>query len=203
VTTVKTSENGDFNATVDMPSNLILSAGFQGLKITVEPAEPWNAPAQKEMNIFIVNPANIALASVAFVCVGTAFYTRSNRTRRRKDGRTEGVVSLSSSTYLRKTTLFSNQTRLEGTKRRVVEAYVQALQAVQRATAVSFVPQMTLREFLQETRPRLNGAADSFDDLTLMAERTLYSLYTPSENDATKAEDLTLNIRRMPKLGPA
>jgi hypothetical protein len=203
VTKVETSKNGDFNAIIDLPSNLMLSAGFQGLKITVEPAEPWNAPAQREMNIFVVNPANIALASVAFVCVGTVLYARSNSTKRSKERKTGGVVSLPSSMNVPRATSFPVQTKLEGTKGRILEAYVKALQTIQRATSVSLAPQMTLREFLQETKPRLNGAADSFADLTFMAERALYSPYMPAENDTKKAEDLTLNIQGKPKLEPA
>lgn len=203
VTTVKTSKNGEFNATIDLPSNLILSAGFQRLKITVEPAEPWNAPAQKEMNIFVVNPANIALASVAFVCVGTVIYTTKSKSTKRKERETLRVVSPPPKIGLPKITQFPTQTKLEGTKGRIVAAYVKALQTVQRATSVSFAPQMTLREFLQAAKPKLHGAADSFADLTFMAERTLYSPYVPTENDAKKADDLTLNIQGKTKLEPA
>jgi hypothetical protein len=203
VTTAKTSKNGEFSATIDLPSNLMLSVGFQGLKITVEPAEPWNAPTQREMNIFVVNPANIALASVAFVCVGTVMYTTKSKSAKRKERETLRVVSLPSRIGLPKITLFQTQIKLEGTKGRIVAAYVKALQTVQRATSISLAPQMTLREFLQATKPKLNGAADSFADLTFMAERTLYSLYMPTENDAEKADDLTLNIQRKPKLEPA
>jgi hypothetical protein len=194
VTTVKTSGNGEFNATIDLPLSLMLGVGFQELKITVEPAEPWNAPTQREMNIFVVNPANIALASVAFICVGTVLYTGSNRTKRKEERRAPGLASLPPSMNLPKAAPFSTEIRLEGAKGRILKAYVKALKTVERVTTVSFVPQMTLREFLQETRPKLNGAANSFADLTLMAERILYSPYNPTKSDATKAADLTLNV---------
>ena len=47
---------------------------------------------------------------------------------------------------------------------------------------------MTLREFLYETKPRLGELADSFMELTLLAERVIYSPLSPKERDVLKAE---------------
>ncbi|HJW98203.1 MAG TPA: hypothetical protein VJ529_03665, partial [Candidatus Bathyarchaeia archaeon] len=202
-TMVKTSKNGEFNATIDMPLNLIF-AGFQELKVTVEPAEPWHAQTQSGASIFVVNPANLGLASAAFVSIGAISYTRlTGAKRRRKESKILGVTLPPLEKSLPTILPSKSEVRFEGAKGRILQAYVKALQTVERATAASMKPPMTLREFLWEAKPKLNGTADSFADLTFLAERTLYSPYVSTENEAAKAEDLALSITGLLKAATA
>jgi len=201
-TIVMTSKNGEFNATIGMPLNLIF-AGFQGLRVTVEPAEPWHAPTQAKASIFVINPANLGLASAAFISIGAVLYTRlTGAKRREKEGKVLGIALPPLEKSL-PTIFLKSEVKFEGVKGRILQAYVKALKIVERATAISITPQMTIREFLRETKPKLEGAANSFTELTFFAELTLYSQYVPAENVAERAEDLTRDMEGVLRRGTA
>ena len=56
---------------------------------------------------------------------------------------------------------------------------------------------MTLREFLHLTERSLGKAVNPFTDLTLLAERTLYSTHMPEEQDLLKANGYADEIGRI------
>ncbi len=87
--------------------------------------------------------------------------------------------------------------RFEGIKGKVLEAYVKALRAVESMTGSVLVANMTLREFLYEVEPKLGDAVSPFSELTVLAEKTLYSLHAPEAQDVSKAEEYANEIGRM------
>jgi hypothetical protein len=203
LTTVKTSENGEFNATIDMPLSLIFS-GFQELTVNVEPAEPWHAPTQAEASIFVVNPTNIGFISAAFASMGAVLYTRLSGAKRREKAAKVREAAPPPSEKSSPTIFPSKaEVKFEGVNGRILRAYAKTLKIVERATAASMKPQMTLREFLWEAKPKLKSASESFADLTFLAERTLYSPYVLTENEAAEVEDLALNVIELLKVEPA
>ena len=58
------------------------------------------------------------------------------------------------------------------------------------------MPNMTLREYLQTTSPKLKEIANPFSELTVLAEKSLYSPNAPNEADSEKAENLANTIGR-------
>ena len=199
---VKTSKDGGFNATIDMPLNLVL-AGFQELKVMVEPAEPWHASAQAEASIFVINPANIGLTSAAFISFGAMLYTRLMRAKPRRGQAEIPEIPPPLEEPIATAPPLKPEIKFEGAKGGVLGAYVKAMKIVERAADTSMRPHITLREFLQMTTPKLNGALEPFTKLTILAERTLYSPYMPAMDEVTKTEELALSIEKVLALGAA
>jgi hypothetical protein len=190
---VKTSQDGRFNVTMEMPLNLLL-AGFQELKVGVEPAEPWHAPVQARIRVFIVNPANIGVASAAFISLGAVIYTKLAKAKPRRKQVPEVTPTLREAMFA---STLKPEVRFEGVMGKVLEAYFKAMRTIETRTGISMKPHMTLREFLWEAKPKLNGVADAFADLTVLAERTLYSPHVPGVSESLKAEELALTIDRV------
>jgi DNA-binding ferritin-like protein len=196
---VKTSQDGRFNATMEMPLNLLL-AGFQELEVGVEPAEPWHAPVQARIRVFIVNPANIGVASAAFISLGAVIYTRLAKAKPRRKRVPEVTPTLREARFA---PTLKPEVRFEGVMGKVLGAYFKAMRTIETRTGISMKPHMTLREFLWEVKPKLDGVADAFTDLTFLAEKTLYSPHVPGVADSLRAEELALTIDRVLAVGAA
>jgi hypothetical protein len=197
---VKSLEDGSFNATINVPLNTVF-AGAQELNVTVEPAEPWYMPTQTKTSIFLVSSANVGFASATVISVGAVFYMRFVKSKPKKDEKqlfatpeTAGVTVLPESEATAVAISSKPEFRFEGAKGKVLEAYAKASKIVESATGSKLQPQMTLREFLQETQPKLHSATELFIKLTGLAEKALYSPYTPEKADIEKAEDLAVKI---------
>lgn len=187
-TTVRTSSQGSFAATIDAPLDLSL-VGPQELGITIEPVEPWYSSLQIKRWIFTINPANIGLMLVAFVSVGLLVF---NRVRTRHPGQREEIVTPGARP--RKPLIVAPAPRLKyklsGTKSRILSAYLNGLEAVEKVTGTYMAPHTTLREFLNATAPKLSTAIKTFTELTPIAELALYSARELDEKTAAKAEAL-------------
>ncbi len=77
-----------------------------------------------------------------------------------------------------------------GIKGRILSAYLDGLEAVEKVTGIPIAPHATLREFLNAATPRLPMATKPFTELTTIAEIALYSAHRLDENTATRAEQL-------------
>jgi len=71
------------------------------------------------------------------------------------------------------------------------------MKAVEEEAEISMKPQMTLREFLKEVMPELGDATGAFTELTVLAERALYSRGTLREDGALRAENLASKVERV------
>ena len=192
-TEVKTSANGSFTTTIDVPSDLF-SVGPQEFRITIEPAEPWYAPAQITGQMFIISPANIGLMSAAFVSLGLVVF---NRVRPRLPSRREKIVIPEAT--LQELFIAAQAPRPEhelgGIKDRILSAYLNGLGVVEKVTGTPMAPHTTLREFLNTAAPQLPAAIKPFVELTLIAENTFYSAHKFEESTAARAEQLVVIIK--------
>ena len=193
-TVARTSKSGDFNSTLQVPLDLIL-VGFHKLNVAVEPSEPWHSSAKKEISMFVVNPANIGLTSVASISFGALLYTRLLRVKRERK-QIEAIQIMPMPKEPAAAFPLKPRANLKGVKGRILKAYLRAVQIVEEKTNTPMRPHMTLREFLTETRIKLKGAADAFNNLTVLAEKALYSPYVLGVNEALKAEKLVLSVVR-------
>jgi hypothetical protein len=195
---VKSLDDGSFNATLTIPLNAVF-AGAQNLNVTVKPAQPWQASTQTKTSIFLLSSANVGFASAAFISVGAVFYMRFIRSKPKK-GKKESKIATGITPQLQSedasaVSISSKpEFQFEGTKGKILEAYTKALETVKDATQISLEPQMTLREFLQEVKPKLREASEAFSALTSLAERALYSPHAPEAEDIRKAETLGATI---------
>ncbi|NLF87824.1 hypothetical protein GX563_03265 [Candidatus Bathyarchaeota archaeon] len=197
---VKSLRDGTFNATVDIPFSTVF-AGNQKLTVVVVPNEPWQASAQQTTDIFVLNSVSLGIAVACSLSVVLVMYFRlAGHSRKRGQKAVEAASTFAVPTE--EITAQTNQgstvykMKFEGLRGRVLKAYAEALNLVQSVTGEGLMPNMTFREFLQLTKAKLGEAADSFLELTLLAEKSLYSQTDPVESEAEKAEDLANKLRR-------
>ncbi len=117
-----------------------------------QPSEPWQAAAQKNVSIFVLNSVGIGLALASSLSVGFVMYFRFAKTKNKKAEKSAGTSTVF--TLPEKETPVMvipaiPETKFEGLKGKVLKAYVEALRAVQAATGDSLMPNMTLREYLR------------------------------------------------------
>jgi hypothetical protein len=200
---VKSLNDGSFNTSLDVP----FSTGFVGnqeLKVTVIPSEPWQDVAQKAADVLVLNSVSIGIAVASSLSVIVVMYVKLYSGGKRR----KSVVAITAfdeptiTVPIEKPLLVTGegatgQMRFDGLRGRVLKAYVNALNSVQLVTNESLMPNMTLREYLQITEPKLGAAGVSFSDLTLLGEKSLYSPTDPQESEAEKSEGLANNIRRI------
>ena len=200
-TVVRTLEDGTFNSTMNIPLSTVF-AGSQNVEVTVEPAEPWQALAQTKVSVFVLNSISIAFTGVASFSIVVVLYARFVSSKPKKSERKIEVPDDNSALPLNTgivgaTVSVKAEFRFEGVKGKVLEAYVKALRSVESVTGSVLSANMTLREFLYEAEPKLGNAVSSFTELTVLAERTLYSPHVPEAQDVAKAEEYANEIGRM------
>ena len=192
-TIVRTSTDGSFSTTIEAPLDLSL-IGPQELTITVEPVEPWYAPLQIKRWIFTINPATIGLMLISFTFLGVLVFTR---VRARLVRPREEVVIPEAVVREPPTIAPSPRPKYEftGIKGRILSAYLNGLEAIQKVTSITMAPHATLREFLKAATSQLPTAIKPFTELTTIAEITLYSAHELDEDIAARAEQLTAIIK--------
>ncbi len=191
-TTVETSTDGSFDATIEAPLDLSL-IGPQELSVIIEPVQPWYTSLQIKRGVFSINSANIGLMLAAFVSLGILLYTRV-RTRAPSPREETGIPEAAVQEL--PTVAPPSRPRYEftGIKGRILSAYLNGLAVVETATGISMASHTTLREFLKATTPRLPGAIEAFTELTLAAEIALYSVHKLKPSSAARAEQLAAAI---------
>ncbi len=192
-TTVKTSNDGGFTTSIEMPLDLS-SVGPQELAITIEPAQLWNAPLEIKKQIFTINWVNIGLMLVVCLSLGLVLYARVKTKPLGPQGEI-GMPQAATPGVLTIAPLPRPGYEFTGIRGRIFSAYRNGLGAVEKATGISMAPHATLREFLHAVTPRLLGTIKSFTELTTITEVALYSAYELDLNSATGAEQLTSVIK--------
>ncbi len=180
----ETSADGGFSLTLSPPLDMG-AFGPRELIVAVHPAEPWFAPAEVEMDTFIINPIVLTLILSAFFSVGVVVYRRRG---------TIGAVALPSEEPLGIAIPPSGVAGFEGVGG-VLGAYGQALRAAEAVTGMAMKPHTTLREFLGLAFSRLGRVAPAFGELTSLAERALYSPRMLGVEEVARAEELSRMIK--------
>ena len=193
----RSSDDGSFIVALNVPLNAGLG-GFQNLNITVQPQEPGQSSTQKQTNILVLNTAGLAVAVASSVSVTGIAYMRLIKNRPRKEPKiilqTESSPLFAQASEIKLTSSF--QISLADPKGKLLDIYKKAALTVQKTTGIETTPEMTLNEFCQEAQPKLRNTASQFSELTRLAEKALYSIHIPEEQDLLKAEILLDEIRR-------
>ena len=197
----RTLDDGTFISNINIPLNTVF-AGSQNIEVTVEPVEPWQALAQTNVSVFMLNSVSIAFTCVASIAIGVVLYARFASSKPKKNEVKSNIPddnsALPNNTGTTGTTVsIKAEFKLEGIKGKVLQAYVKALRIIESVTGSALHTNMTLREFLYETEPKLGNALNSFTELTVLAEKTLYSPHIPETRDLAKAEEYANEIGRM------
>src|SRR5208283_3049708 len=168
------------------------------LNVTIQPQEPGQSSTQKQTNILVLNTAGLAVALASSLSVIGVAYTRFIKNKPRKEPKITLQAGssplLAQASEIKLTSSF--QISLAEPKGKLLDIYKKAALTVQKTTGIWTTPEMTLNEFLQEAQPKLRNAASQFSELTRLAERALYSIHVPEEQDLLKAEILLDEIKR-------
>jgi len=166
--------------------------------VNVEPTEPWQASAQKQSSIFVLNTVGLGFALASSISVSFVIFMKFTKSKPQNKFKTsyEDGPELQPSGPLTSSSSSKLDFKFEGVKGKVLEAYVKASKSVEWATGTSLKLEMTLREFLIESEPKLGKVALQFGQLTTLAEISLYSPHAPKESDAANAEKLLNEIER-------
>jgi hypothetical protein len=195
---VSTKDDGSFNTTMNIPLSTIF-AGTQNIKVSVLPAEPWQESVQKSVGILVLNSVSTAISLAATFSVCGVLYLKFGRSKTKKEDKIiqDNIERPNSSSTNAAEIPIKVEFKFEGVKGKILEAYVKALRNVESLTGTLINQNMTLREFLHATERSLGRAVNPFADLTLLAERTLYSKHKPEEQDLDKAQSYTNEIGRI------
>jgi hypothetical protein len=191
----ETLSNGIFKAQVNAPLNIGL-AGFQSLKVTVEPQQPWQAASASQSSIFALNAVGLGLALISAISLGVVSFSRLTKPKSQKGKKTASPEMLAAASVEAVALQVSSRPNfaLGGVKGKVLEAYINALKSVESATGNSLKLDMTMREFFYESESKLGKVAPRFGELTLLAEKALYSPHIPEEHDLRQAQELLSEI---------
>ncbi|MBI2860192.1 MAG: hypothetical protein HYX91_01640 [Chloroflexi bacterium] len=201
VSSVRTSADGRFEASLDPPIDLSL-VGPQRLSIAIEPDQPWYAGLQMQRQTYTVSSTNLGLMLIAFLSLGLL----ARRMGHHRTPVTEEEVSPAPARISTDDTRAAPEPPaplpslpvfrpdLTGANGRIVAAYVEALRAIIGATGMGMAPHLTLREYLKMIAPVIPDSK-VFGELTRLAEFSLYSGRSQNNEAAARAEQLAIAVK--------
>jgi len=161
--------------------------------MTVTPAEPWYATTQVKRQLTTINPLGMELIIVALIAMW--ILTDMGSRIRRREETSIPQVKVIELPAITPAPAPEPKHKLTGVKGRILSAYRDGLEAVEKLTGVGMAPHITLREFLKMVALLPPTATGQFAELTAIAESALYSAHSPREDIATRAESLATNIK--------
>ena len=165
--------------------------GTHEIEITVEPPASWATAASVKRQISTVNPLStvmiVAIFAALWLVVRRRSHARIPEEKRLPPAETVEIPAI--------TPTPAPGPKPTGIKGRILSAYRSGLAAVERITGVIMAPDSTLREFLTIARMPSPPARERFAELTAITESTLYSVQSPQQETATRAEELATNIK--------
>ncbi|MFC1943736.1 DUF4129 domain-containing protein, partial [Chloroflexota bacterium] len=198
------SEDGTFDTEIDVGMGFGV-IGWQELVTRVLPQETWHTSLNTTSRILMVN---IVGCGVFFAVVLFLAIYLPGRLRRRLEAspkRPARPVIVTAPpepapTYGQSVTVLTlTEEREEGSKEpraRIFHGYhlvIGLMQGISRAFLKS-KPQQTLREFANEASGIFGPAARHFVELTRIVERLIYSRYSPVDEDAERASELSRRV---------
>jgi hypothetical protein len=193
-TEVKTSEEGSFNANIEVPRELSFIER-QKLEIAIETVEAKYLSLKEERWILTINPSNLGLTFIALVSMGLLIF---HRVRSRSSNQQEELFILEREPRepLILAPAEETETDLGDIKDKIYASYLKGSRVVEEVTDIHLTSNTTLREFLNTTTFRVPTAViKPFTELTLIAEDVLYSARKPDENTLASAEQLASIIK--------
>ncbi len=195
-TSISISPDGEFEALLGLPLGVI-NIGEQDIKIRFVSSKVWQSSTEVTAEIFILDIFSIGFISTAFIAIGMIIYVRRRGGLGKGESRIEELPTSPESTqeYTNLSLREFEEEDLKGTRGQIFRAYTETTKMVENVTKVVVEPYMTLREFLKETTPKLNGAVQAFTELTCLTEDALYSPRMPGLDDAERAESLVTIVK--------
>ncbi|MEM2049788.1 MAG: DUF4129 domain-containing protein [Thermoproteota archaeon] len=152
-----------FETRVRIPFTML--TGYCPYRVQVEPGAPWFSGAEAEGRLLVVNP----LAVLASAGSASILMLRLAGGRRKKSGRELAeTVAEAAEQHVAECFIAKGLEWL-------MDLYWQAVAIVSSVTGVDVKPSMTMREYLNSVAPNLGEALESFERITLTAEKALYS----------------------------
>ena len=188
--TTRTAKDGSFKVRLNTGMSLTMF-GSRKLEVSAVPNEPWNQASQVSPGLKVINLVNIFGLVLAIAVALFAFY------RVRRAFKRTPVVSPQPSPATPETghTAVPQPEVPGGPMSMLLAVYRQVLRLVQNITSMMLRPNQTLREFTQETAPRLGPLAGYFREFTSMVERVLYSKHPPKEEDVARGQELSKRLQ--------
>ncbi len=140
---------------------------YQTYRIQVNPQLPWYSKSSVEGTFLIVNPLTISIP-VGVISIFSVKFLKEDR-RKAVKGEQEALTE----TATQRT--YQKEYYVEKGLEWLMDSYWQAVVVVSNITGVEIAPSMTIREYLNITKPRLGEVYESFEKLSEMAEKALYS----------------------------
>ena len=178
--------------------------GSEFLYVDISPSQPRYANATTRSSVFVINwvsTAAILLGIAALAVVTRRRLRRFGRGAARAPAAVPGAGALAplqprpvAAAGPLPAVVQEPLPPKESPHRLVLLWYRRIVSLVQRILQVAFAANETPREFLRKVAPHLGPARSFFSDLTLSAERTLYSGRHPSEAEAEDAVRISHEI---------
>ncbi|RJQ38964.1 MAG: hypothetical protein C4555_04045, partial [Dehalococcoidia bacterium] len=187
-----TSRGGSFEVALAVPFNLLM-IGPQMLDISITPDEPWLKPLRATPTVVMLNPAAIGLLALSMLFIVLALIRRRAPLRQAVPVAAVAPVGLAGGGAVA-SAVETVSPAFAGERGRVLSAYLRALELVAVACGAVPEPHTTLREYLAVAR-RLDGA-ESFKELTGLAELVLYAPRLPASPLVSRSAQLADDIKR-------
>jgi hypothetical protein len=177
--------------TIELPVNFSL-VGPQELAVNVEIVEPWPASLEITERIFGINPLNTGLMLMVLAFLGLVMYRRG----RVRQLAASVIVQSQAGERSVATLMPEPGPKLSGIRGSIMLAYTVAVEAIEKKTGITMLPQATLREFLGDVSPLVpSSIANLFRELTTIAEVALYSASKLDGDMTARAEHLAAAIK--------
>jgi len=196
VSTTTNVDEGEFELDLDLPLKLNV-VGFEEMKLNLAPSEPWQLPTECKASIFVINSLYLGIVLAALVLAGVLLTLRRPRILRQRGLLSISPEELQAPDIAMESYLPKIKPGAGDIKGVILQAYYMAAAGVQRLARVLFKPQMTLREFLSQVTPTLGRFAELFAKLTSLAEKALYSRHILGKDEASLAQRLAAELRRI------
>jgi hypothetical protein len=203
VTQSQSSIGGTFTGSINKGMELSL-LGYQQVTIYIQPSEPWNAPLETTRDIYIINFANIGIILVVLVITSVILRVKTGGRhriyRKLSTGLIEDIlpepISLTKTKIGKDTVILWNKREKSGLYTHIIDWYIRALKVVAEITSLVLQPHQTIREYAEQTGPKLGLIQKVFNEFTRYIEKLLYSGYKPTEEDVAISRSYSDTIRK-------
>jgi hypothetical protein len=198
-TTQNIINEGSFQVDMRIPFSFNI-AGYQQLKAKMLPTDAWHLPVIKTARIFVINLVYLVIILIILMLAVVLIFRRLPSILRNQKGKAKELLDISPSPDGQKRRRIPLLIPQIGDNRGIIiYAYYLAATAVQKMSRIMIQPQMTVREFSNQTKSTLGRMSSLFTNLTSLAERALYSHHMLDEKEASSAKEAAAKLVREEK----
>ena len=161
-------ENVGQEFTIKFTPPLTIFSGYQTYRLQVKPQPPWYSSVEAEGRIFIVNPITVAVP----VGLVSAIAVKMLREEKKKAKAVEkGIEKVEEAKKVQEREKYYVREGLEW----LINVYWQAVVIVSNLTKIEMKPSTTIREYLAQVKEAGKEFYSSFEKISIVAEKALYS----------------------------